>query len=191
MRIQFKISPVSVATIKEFEMILQGKNIRLRLVTIEDAEFILQLRIDENKSKYLSKVENDLAKQKNWIANYKIREAEQREFYFIIESNQGKSLGTVRIYDLQEDSFCWGSWLMKDNAPFSAAIETALLVYEFGFNTLNYRHSHFDVNKKNLKVIKFHKNFGALEVGQDDENLYLTLSLQQYQLMKDKYRRFI
>jgi len=64
MRIQFKISPVSVATIKEFKMILQGKNIRLRLVTIEDADFILHLRIDENKSKYLSKVENDKKKKK-------------------------------------------------------------------------------------------------------------------------------
>lgn len=172
-------------------MILQGKSIRLRLVTIEDAKFILQLRVDENKNKYLSKVENDLAKQQSWITNYKTREAEQREFYFIIESNQGESLGTVRIYDLREDSFCWGSWLLKQDAPFNASIESILLAYEFGFHHLGYSRTDFDVRKQNLKVAKFYKSLGAIETGQDDENLYLTLSLRQYQLMREKYRRFI
>jgi Acetyltransferase (GNAT) domain len=170
---------------------LQGKTIHLRLVTVDDAEFILSLRLDENKGKYLSTVKNDVEKQRNWILNYKQREAQQQEFYFIIESLRHESLGTVRIYDLRQDSFCWGSWLMKDNAPFSAAIETALLVYEFGFNALKYSDSHFDVNKGNLKVIKFHKNFGALETSQDEDNIYLTLSLEQYKLMREKYRRFI
>jgi RimJ/RimL family protein N-acetyltransferase len=177
--------------IKGLEMILPSKNIRLRLVTVEDAEFILKLRIDENKSKYLSKVENDIAKQKSWIENYKVREAEKHEFYFIIESNQREFLGTVRIYDLREDSFCWGSWLLKQDAPFSAAIESALLIYEFGFYRLGYEHCHFDVIRNNLKVIKFHQNFGALKTGQDDENLYLTLTRQQYELMREKYQRFL
>ncbi len=169
----------------------QGKSVRLRLVTIEDAEFILQLRVDESKSKYLSKVENDIVKQKSWIENYKVREAENREFYFIIESNQGESLGTVRVYDLRKNSFCWGSWLLKRNTSFSAAIETALLIYEFGFYKLGYCCSHFDVIRENFKVVNFHRKFGAKEIGQDDKNIYLALTKQQYELMRKKYQRFL
>jgi hypothetical protein len=81
----------------------------------------------------------------------------------------------VRIYDLREDSL----------------METALLIYELGFYKLGYDHSHFDVVKGNLKIVKFHKNFGATEIEQDDENLYLTLTRQQYELMREKYQRFL
>lgn len=170
---------------------LQGKNIRLRLVTVEDAEFILSLRLDENKGKYLSKVENDVEKQRSWIKNYQQREAQRQEFYFIIESFQGESLGTVRIYDLREDSFCWGSWLMKENSPFSAAIESILLIYQFGFYTLGFSRTDFDVRINNLKVAKFYKSLGSVETNQDEDNIYLTLSRQQYELVREKYKRFL
>jgi hypothetical protein len=64
---------------------------------------------------------------------YEEKDAQGLEYYFVIESKQHEDLGLVRVYDLQLNSFCWGSWLIKDGAPQTTAIQSALLVYEFGF----------------------------------------------------------
>ena len=98
-------------------MIIYGKNINMRTVTTEDAEFIYNMRQNQNKTKYLSKVTGTVESQKEWIKNYKQREEEKKEFYFLIESKDKEKLGLVRMYDFQDESFCWGSWLIKEDAP--------------------------------------------------------------------------
>ena len=45
-------------------MLLSGKNINLRTVEIEDAEFIYNMRQNQNKTKYLSKVTGTVESQK-------------------------------------------------------------------------------------------------------------------------------
>ncbi|MGI7619221.1 N-acetyltransferase, partial [Campylobacter coli] len=64
------------------EIYIAGKNIDLYLVETKDAEFILKLRSE--KGKYLNQVEYNINKQKEWIKNYKEREAKGEEFYFLI-----------------------------------------------------------------------------------------------------------
>lgn len=88
----------------------------------------------------------------------------------------------MRVYDLQPDSFCWGSWLIKDNAPTTTAIESALLLY--GFGELSYKKAHFDVRKGNERVIAFHKRFGAQVVNEDELNLYFNYPLENYLKIK-------
>ncbi len=41
-------------------MLLKGKNINLKTVEIEDAEFIFSMRQNESKTKFLSKVSGDI-----------------------------------------------------------------------------------------------------------------------------------
>lgn len=170
---------------------IQGKNINLRTVEIEDASFILELRMVKHKNKFLSSVENDLEKQKIWLKRYKIKEHRQQEYYFVIESKTQQKLGLVRAYDLKLDSFCWGSWLIKDKAPQTTAIESALLVYEFGFNQLGYKQSHFDVRKGNSRVIDFHLRFGAKIIDEDELNYYFDYDAEIYKKIKQKYRRYL
>ena len=98
-------------------MIIAGKNIQLRTAEIEDAEFVLEIRTNSEKTKYLSQVEKDLAKQQAWLRDYKRKEQNGDEFYFVIESKKSEKFGFVRVYDLKPDSFCWGSWVIKDQAP--------------------------------------------------------------------------
>lgn len=43
--------------------IINVKNINLRTAEVTDEQFIIGLGVQEHKSKFLSKVENDLAKQ--------------------------------------------------------------------------------------------------------------------------------
>ena len=63
----------------------------MRTVTIADAEFIYNMRQNQDKTKYLSKITGTVESQKEWIRSYKQRE---EEFYFVIESEK---LGLVRM----------------------------------------------------------------------------------------------
>lgn len=167
------------------------KHIRFRLVETADAEFILTLRIDPQKNKFISSVKNDLEAQKNWILDYKQKEKDNNEYYFIIESNELEKLGTIRIYDFQKDSFCWGSWILKSDAPPYAAIEAVLSVYEIGLYGLGFNQSHTDVRKGNQGVISFLLNFGAVITHEDDINYYFRMTRDTYEKTKQKYRRFL
>ena len=172
-------------------MLLEGKNINLRTVEIEDADFIYTMRQNQNKTKYLSKVTGTVDSQKEWIKNYKQREDEEKEFYFIIESKNKDKFGLVRIYDLKNDSFCWGSWLIKEDTPKTTAIESALQIYEFGFYKLGFEKSHFDVRKGNDKVIAFHQRFGAKIVSEDELDYFFNFEKRDYEIIKEKYKRYL
>ena len=172
-------------------MIIYGKNINMRTVTTEDAEFIYNMRQNQNKTKYLSKVTGTVDSQKEWIKNYKQREEEKKEFYFVIESKDKRKLGLVRMYDFQDNSFCWGSWLIKEDAPKSTAIESALQIYEFGFYSLGFEKSHFDVRKGNDKAISFHQRFGAKIVDEDELDYFFNFEKSDYEIIKEKYKRYL
>ena len=148
----------------------------LRLVNESDAEFILKLRLDNKYNQFLSKVKGDLQSQVEWIRDYKKEEKLGIQYYFIIERSDGVPCGTVRIYDFNEDSFSWGSWILNEQKTRLAAIESAFKVYEYGFKNLGFKKSHFEVMKGNERVIKFHSKMGAVIDGEDAENLYFSIS---------------
>lgn len=172
-------------------MIIVGKNIQLRTVEVLDAEFIFEMRQNQDKTKYLSKVTGTVESQKEWIRNYKQRESEQKEFYFVIESKDKEKLGLVRMYDFQNESFCWGSWLIKENAPTTTAIESALQIYEFAFYKLNFSKSHFEVQKGNDKVIAFHQRFGAKIIDENEKEVFFNFEKSDYEITKEKYKRYL
>jgi RimJ/RimL family protein N-acetyltransferase len=148
----------------------RSQSIALRFAEESDAEFILSLRLDEKYNKHLSVVENDIQKQIDWLRKYKIEEKNRVQFYFIIERVDGIRCGTVRIYDLKVDSFCWGSWILNENKSRTAALESAYQVYQFGFEDLGFKKSHFDVRKENITVNKFHQKMGAVKILEDQDN---------------------
>ena len=115
---------------------VRGKSIFFREVAIDDAEFIIELRTDLEKSKHLSVTSDDIDKQRNFISGYL---SGQVDYYFVISDWNKQSLGTIRIYDIQADSFCWGSWILSKEAPSNAAIESALLIYDFAKQFLVYK----------------------------------------------------
>lgn len=170
---------------------LTSKSVRLRLVEPTDAEFILSLRLDERYNNFISKVDKDVESQRQWIINYKHDEAHGRQFYFIIERLDGTACGTVRIYDLKQESFCWGSWILNESKTRYAAVESALLVYEYGFTVLGFEKSHFEVLKANSKVVDFHKKFGALVVSEDDSNFYFEIAKADVEKTADKFKSLL
>lgn len=168
-------------------MMLQSKTIRLRLINEDDAEFILGLRLDNKYNKFLSEIPDDISLQKAWIKNYKTDESNGLQFYFLIERLDGIPCGTVRVYDIRNDSFCWGSWILNDKKTISAALESAFLIYDFGFNYLGRDKSCFDVIKGNEKVVSFHRKMGAKKIGEDEKNYYFEVSKHSISRARNRF----
>lgn len=167
---------------------LTSKTIRMRFVEESDAEFILKLRLDERYNQFLSSVNPDVQAQKDWIRKYKADEAAKKQFYFIIERLDGTPCGTVRVYDLREDSFCWGSWILNEDKTRFAAVESAFLVYQFGFDELGFKKSHFDVRKGNNGVISFHKRMGAIQTGESELDYYFEITQEAVLTTKERLK---
>lgn len=167
---------------------VRGKSIFFREVAMDDSEFITTLRHDPLKSKHLSRSLDDVEQQREFIASYL---QSKTDFYFIICDWHWNKLGTVRIYDIRDDSFCWGSWILMSNAPRSSAIESALLIYDFAFFALHYERSHFDVRKANKRVVDFHLRFGANITHEDDCNYYFAYDKDKYMLARHRYLRYL
>ena len=154
-----------------------GKYTNIRLVREDDAEFILSLRCDEQKSKYLHKTEYNVDKQKEYIKNCLSKD---NEWYFIIENKKQEPIGTYRIYDLKDDSFCIGSWLMIDDCSPIEMMEGEYLAKMFAFKATGFNKFHFDVRKGNKKVIRYHKMMGAKQVGETDLDYLFECSKEDY-----------
>lgn len=145
----------------------------MRLVKLSDAVFINSLRIDKRYNQYLSFVNNNIAKQEEWLIKYKEKEKLGNEFYYIIlRCSDSFPIGTVRIYDFigDKESFSWGSWILNHNKTRYAALETALLIYDIAFVDMKFKRCHMEIRKGNKRVIEFHKRFGVKIIGETKEN---------------------
>lgn len=154
---------------------------------VEDAAFILMLRTDAEKSQFLSHTSNDIGRQEAWLENY---EQDQSQAYFIIKSKTGEKVGTVRMYDQVGDSFCWGSWILKQGTPSSYGIESALIVYKFALEC-GFRKAHFDVRKQNTSVWRFHERFGAIRVGETENDYLYIIGEGEIQKSLARYAKYL
>jgi hypothetical protein len=144
---------------------IHGKNISLRRVRVEDAGFILSLRLSPIKSRYISSTSSDLCLQETWIQESLLKD---NEILFIIESREGKKLGCIRMYDSNSESYTWGSWLMVDGLSPGVAIESIALLYSYG-KILGYQCAKLDVRKKNVSVWNFHEKYTGAKLVSEDE----------------------
>jgi RimJ/RimL family protein N-acetyltransferase len=168
---------------------LKQGTIELRPVETEDAEFILELRTDAELARYLSPTDRSINNQREWIEKYKKREADGTEFYFLI-LNESAPCGTIRLYDFRGNSFCWGSWILRKGTPTNVSIVSLFLLLDYAFNALNFIRTHFDVRKDNRGPKAFYLRLGARPVREDEKNLYLELTREDYERVKPRFARY-
>lgn len=155
---------------------IEGHHIRFRLVRPEDAAYIQGLRTSPEHGRHLSAPAPSVEAQRAWIEAYKAREAAGQEYYFIIERRDDVApCGVLRLYDITEGRFTWGSWILDANKPEKAALDAALLVYRIAFSILGCKEAVFDVRAENTRTLGFHRRFGAVETGTDGINVYFKL----------------
>ena len=157
-----------------------------RTVVESDAGFILNLRNDSELSKHLSFVPSSLKLQIDWIDQYKKKEAVGAEFYFITEDSNGNPLGLNRLYNFEGESFEIGSWIFNKNLEISIPILSDLAIRDYGFEVLKFKSCHFNVDKKNKSVLKYHKMFNPNLVNETENAYFFTLDYASYKITRDK-----
>ena len=135
-------------------MELNHYNIKLRLVEIADADFIIKLRTDSSKSRFISKTDSNVQEQENWIAKYKERELIGEEYYFIAIDENDVKFATYRLYNKTIKSIEIGSFVSKPryDKPLNV-IKVDIILKAFVFKNLGYDELTFEVRKDNKSVI--------------------------------------
>ena len=144
---------------------LVGNHLILRNADVGDAEFIVRLRTDPQKRRFISATSPENAPQIAWLTQYA---GNPDDAYFVAEDTNGDKVGTIRIYAPVEDSFCFGSWVMKDGALISHALESLLMVYHYALDELDFNRSYFAVRKDNRSVWRFMERFGGVRTRETD-----------------------
>jgi RimJ/RimL family protein N-acetyltransferase len=135
---------------------MDGHAYRLRPVEMEDAAFILELRADRDRSRYLQRVSNNLEAQRRWLESYFERPG---DYYFLIENRgTGQREGTAGIYNLDRIFAEWGRWIVR--AESLAALESACLIYRVGFEVLGLESMYCRTIAEDTAAVEFHRSFG-------------------------------
>lgn len=167
-----------------------------RLVNEGDAEFIYKLRSDATLSKYIHDIKGGVENQVEWIRNYKKREEEGTDYYFIFFKGE-IPVGLNRIYSIHEKTYTSGSWVMAPEAKIDDVMVVPIIIREIAFEQMgftfedNYDACHID----NKKVIKFNLKFGCkiYKHFQDVKGEYVAMSLtkEDFETNKPKLLRLI
>lgn len=158
-----------------------GPQLILRLITPDDAAYVHALRTDPLYNQYLSTICGAVDDQRRWIEAYKLREAEGREFYYVIERKDGLRCGLVRLYDITSETFTWGSWILDANKPSKGALESAFLSFGLGFDRLRCDRALVDVRVQNRHAIAFYRRFGMVEIDRTKQDIYFVYDRRRFE----------
>jgi RimJ/RimL family protein N-acetyltransferase len=134
---------------------IEGFGARLRPVRIEDAPFIVWVRNLEHAKGRLGDSAKDVKTQEAWLTDYLGREG---DYYFIIETQKGTSVGTYGIYNVSGKSAESGRWVIQPEVP--AAIPSAVLAFDLAFGELGMNELRVKTVSTNQPVLSLNKKFG-------------------------------
>lgn len=173
---------------ENFEETLYG--LQVRLVKEIDAEYIVGLRTDKKLSRFIHPTDNSVDKQVEWIKEYKKREKEGKEYYFIyLKDNQ--RIGVNRIYNIDGNRADTGSWLCSKGLQPYISIATLLSLMTIFFKKLKLEDYRFDIRKDNINVIKIHNLLSPKLINETELNYYYRLDESAFDANKFKLERFI
>lgn len=155
----------------------------VRLVTENDASFIVKLRTNPELSKFLHPISSDIRSQQEWIRSYKKRQSEGKDYYFIF-SRDTIPMGLERIYDIDGDSFTHGSLIFEQLSPLGMSVLADIITREIAFNELGLLKNYFDVRKGNVNVRNYHMKYKPLYLREDEESYFYLLGKMNFEKYK-------
>lgn len=141
-------------------IIVEKYGVRLRPVAMSDADRIFELRRDPNLSKYIGEVDGRFSVHKAWLEQYFVRDG---DYYFSIELSNGVWVGTIAIYNVQNQIAEWGRWIIVPSIP--AAAPSAWLIYHAAFDVLSLSEVYCCSVAENKHVVSFHDRCGLSRTG--------------------------
>ena len=163
---------------------MEKGGLKVRLATEADTEYILSLRADKELTKFIHQTDNDAQKHLEWFKNYRKREAEGRDYYFIYFKDD-KPVGLNRIYNIFEYYGTIGSWLCSPDNEIEVSMATHFFLHDIIFEEIGLDFTVFDVRKGNKHVWKLHKQTGAQQIGESDIDYYFVTTKAEYLKRRD------
>ena len=168
-----------------------GPRLRLRLITPEDAPYAHALRVDPLYNRYLSPVTGTAEDQRQWIERYKTPEARCEQLYYVIERHDGTRCGLVRLYDIHDAQFTWGSWILDANKPPKAALESAVLSFGIGFEHLDLKLAKVDVRVANTHAEAFYRRLGMIETHRTEQDIFFDYPRALFEKTRASYLQLL
>lgn len=140
---------------------LEKYGLKVRLVNQDDASFILSLRANQNRTKYMMTLDDNIENQRMWIQEYKKREKEGLDYYFIYCDAEGKRIGVNRAsnVDFNAKTSKSSSWIAVEGLKYEP-LKMLIIGNEIIFNSIGIETSWGEVQKNNSRAIKIFKLFG-------------------------------
>ena len=140
---------------KKLNPILTGYGVKLRLVNVDDAEFILQLRNMPHALDNMGKLNVTVEQEKTWILKNIV---DPLDYFFIIQTSS--RIGTVGVYNIDFSTATaeFGRIVVIPNSFVS--IPSCVLLFNFCFDTLHLKELAASVVVTNEKAISLYKKLG-------------------------------
>lgn len=138
---------------------LEGWCYRLRPVRLTDAQFIIDVRLeDQERNRFIHTISRGIEEQKRWIEDYFQREG---DYYFVVENRlTACPEGLIAFYDEAEGRAEWGRWVLKKGSM--AAAESVYLLYRIAFEQAGLKELYCRTIADNASVVSFHTSIGEL-----------------------------
>ena len=170
---------------------LERYGLFVRLVSIDDSEFVLSIRTSK-RGLILNHTDSDIERQIQWMRDYKQRESQGLDYYFIHYYNE-EPIGVNRIYNInREDNSCTtGSWVIKEGVDFDISMRTMLILRDIVFDTLGLDISYGDTRKTNKHMQRLYRMLDIEQIGEtEDEFLYKSIK-SKYEKGNEKIKKLI
>lgn len=142
----------------DHKLSISGYSFRLRPVSLEDAAFIVEVRTDPQRNRFINLTSADVEKQQQWLKRYF---EEPDDYYFIIENQAtGEREGTVGIYglDAKAKRAEWGRWVVRRDSK--SAIPSMLLSFKLAFQQIGLDSLYTHTAAENRNALMALERFG-------------------------------
>jgi RimJ/RimL family protein N-acetyltransferase len=163
---------------------ISGVKTVLKAVEFLDANAICELRNNEANNKFLSSQRRiNVKQQEYWL---KVYYSQKDGEYFMIRNLDSKTVGTISLYNVVEDSAEFGRYIC--NNPINA-IESEYLLLKYGFESLNLSRIYCKTVMANSKVWNQHIKFGFNSCGEElDSRINQRVIIQE--ISKKEFKAF-
>lgn len=141
--------------------LIEGNFVNLRIAEERDAEFTLAARQNEEKNRFIPRVNVTLEQQKNWIK----RQCDSEDcYFFVVERKDGEKIGTFSLYNIDGTYAESGRLVMLGNQMES--LETGVLFNRFSFDSAKMELVHSEIDAENNAAIGFSERLGGVCAGE-------------------------
>ncbi len=162
---------------------LQGKNIKLRLLEPTDLEWLMQVENDESMW-HLSNTHEPYTAQQlaDYIANAKVEIFEALQMRWVV-SFQNQNVGLIDLFDLDRHHKRAGVGILITKAFQNQKLgsEALQLLVEHAFQFLKLHQLYANINTDNLPSLKLFQNAGfEINGTKKDWNIYDTKTIDEH-----------